>query len=207
MTFEEKISFLKHKWEANKMAVISDAKNNKYICAINYNAVSKYFALSIEMHDTELNNKGFINIFRAPNNRLSLSSIYVYWDVRGLGLATKLNDLASFILRDEAGKIIRGRFFPYDVPQDTQLPTGLTNEEKEYFAKKFYQSNGYNLLKYDDFKSNPENFPELDKWDFELGEKPAEIIVIKKIKQLKNNQFQEHFGFITEIEPEEELEK
>ena len=134
MTFEEKINFLKNKWEANKMAVISDAKNNKYICAIDHDETSNYFALDIELHNTDLEYKGCINIFRDPNNRLFLSSIYVYWDSRGLGLATKLNNLASFVLRKEAGKIIRGRFSPYNIPQDLNLPKDLSKEEQEFFT-------------------------------------------------------------------------
>ena len=104
MTLEEKINFLKNRWEANKMAIISDAKNNQYICAINHNEISKYFALDIILHDLNLEHKGSINIFRDPNNRLFLSSIYIYWNSRGLGLATKLNNLANFVLKEKENK-------------------------------------------------------------------------------------------------------
>lgn len=207
MTFEEKINFLKNKWEANKMAIISDVKNNQYFCAINHDEKSKYFALNIYLYDIELVYKGSMSIFRDPNARLFLSSIYIYWDSRGLGLASKLNNLSNFILRKEAGKIIRGRFSPYNNPQDLNLPKDLTKDEQMFFAEKFYKSNGYEILKASDFKKDPHKHPELNNWDFKFGETPAEIIVVKKIPQLKTYPFKEEDGFITEIEPEEELEK
>ena len=208
MTFEEKINFLKNKWEANKMAIITDAKNNKFICAICHNETSKYFALSIELHNSlNLERVGFINIFRDPENRLLLSSIYVNWAFRGLRLATKLNDLATFVLKNESGKIIRGRFAPYDNLNDHQLPKDLSNEERIFYAEKFYLSNGYTIVKTKDFEKKPKNFPLLNIRDFNLSEENTTSIVYKILPALENYNFYEENNFITECEPEENLEK
>ena len=205
MTLEEKINFIKSKWESNKIAIITDAKNNKYICSVEHNETSKYFALDINLHDINLNYKGHISIFRDPNNRLFLSSIYVYWDSRGLNLASKLNNLAFFVLRKESGKIIRGRFAPYSNPKDLNIPNDLSKEEQDYFAKRFYKSNGYQILTYEDYELNPDRFPELDIKDFKLGDETAKTIVFKKIPQLDFYPYLEENGVITEIEPEKTL--
>ena len=207
MNIEEKINFIKGKYEANKVAIISDSKNNKYICAIDHNETSNYFALSIYLHDLNLEPKGFINFFRDPNKRLFLSTIYIYYDVRGLGLATKLNNLADFILRNESHKIICGRFLPYNIPQDKSLPPDLTKDEKDFFARKFYTSAGYKIVSFNDFKTKPSSFPDIAENDFKLGDKFAEKIVYKKLKKLDKNLFREECWLITENQPTETLDK
>lgn len=207
MTFEERMSFLKNKWEANKMAIISDKKNNQYICTIDHNTTSSYFALSIDLHTLNQERIGFINIFRDPDNRLFLSTIYICWQYRGLKLATKLNNLSNFILKEEAGKIIRGRFAPYSDPKDIDLPGDLTKEEALFFAEKFYKSNGFQIINYKDFISAPETYPELTKWDFKFDVEPATTIIVNKIPKIQHPLFKEENGVITEIQPDEEMAK
>ena len=142
---------------------------------------------------------GYMHISINSNNRLFLNTIYCYDEFRGRGIATKINDLAMFLLKDFDGYILRGIYNP------TQLSTDRNNQEDNFEeldkrAKAFYKSCGYDIITLEEYYQNPEIYPELNiEQDFKYDEKVADCIVLKRITKLNSYNFMEIEGDYVDI--------
>ena len=148
--------------------------------------------ISIRMFDDQVQLLGYMNIQIQKNNRLFLSEIYCYDEFRGKGIATKISELADYILRDYQGYIIRGLYKP------TQMSYDLNNKyvckkELEERARNFYYKNGYEILNIYDFKNHKEKYNFLDeKLDFTINGTVKSNIVFKIIKDKDYNYYEDN---------------
>ena len=136
-----------------------------------------------------------MNLFFQSNKRIFLSEIYCYDEYRSLGIATLINDLSNYILRDYKGYILRGIYYPTQMSSDLKN-ISRTKEELDLRARNFYQKNGYEILNYRDYIKNKEKYSYLSaEDDFIYNGEAVDNIVFKVIKEEKYN-FVEDNGII-----------
>ena len=140
---------------------------------------------------------GYIRFWVNPNNRFYLSEIYCFNQFRGRGIATFLNDIAEYILKDYEGYIVRGVFEPAQLSTDKLDNVYCSKEELYARAIAFYQKVGYQIITLEDYKKNPEKFFGINEIeDFQLGEEIADTIVVKVIKKQENYKVREINGVL-----------
>lgn len=140
---------------------------------------------------------GYIRLWVNPNNRFYLSEMYCFNQFRGRGVATFLNDIAEYILKDYEGYVVRGVFEPAQLSTDKLDNVYCSKEELYARAIAFYQKAGYQILTLEDYKKNPENYFGINEIeDFQLGEEIADTIVVKVIKKQENYKVREINGVL-----------
>lgn len=180
----ENIAFFKDKNDSINIVIVSVIPNQ---------------VISLKSFNTELEETGYLNIFFHSNNRLFLDTIYCYDKYRGLNIASKLSELADFLLRDYENYIIRGVYEPSQLSYDRVNQVYCSNEELEERANNFYFKNGYLKLSYDYFINNQSLYSFInERDDFQLGEEVANCIIIKRITNNQSLEFKNVDGVIVE---------
>ena len=145
--------------------------------------------VSIRLFSANYELLGYINLHIQENNRIFLSEIYCYDDYRSLGLASKLSELADYVLKDYKNYMIRGIYYPTQMSSDINKTKSY--EELDDRAKSFYEKNGYTILTYEDYVNNKDKYSLIDeKLDFKVNEKKVTEIVYKIIKDKQHNYFE-----------------
>lgn len=163
-----------------KQAYFYDNKNNKQYASI---LINEDRFIGINTFDEDNNPTGYIHVCFHPNNRLFLDTIYCYDQYRRLGIATIISELADYLLKDYTGYIIRGVYKPGQLSTDRENNIERSIEELETSARKFYEKNGYSIIKREDFLNNNENYNYIKESDFNLGEDSSNVIVAKIIQE------------------------
>ena len=151
--------------------------------------------IRIRMFDTEYNLLGYMTFQIQNNNRIFLFEVYCYDEHRGNGIATKMSELADYVLKDYQGYIIRGVYSP------TQMSSDIDNYSRSYpelekRARKFYEKNGYEIIDHYKYKVYNDKYSFLDeKEDFTLNGSALNEIVFKVIKE-KEYKYYEDNGLI-----------
>ena len=172
----------------SKSAFLTD-KNGEILQAI---IIYTDTMISIRMVDINNELLGYLNIFFQNNKRLFLSEIYCYDKYRGGGIATKLSELADYLLKDYEGYILRGIYHPTQMSSDLKtIPR--SKEELDNRARIFYYKNGYEILSYDCYMNNRKKYYFLDPFlDFNLNGYIANEIVYKLIKKKDYNFYEDN---------------
>jgi len=177
-----------------KKAIFLDNKGN-----IQYSIIYEVpkVALLIDTFDLNDNKTGYMKLYFNPNNRIYLDVIYCYDAVRNNGIATKMSELADYLLKEQTNAIIRGVLYPSNLSTDRENNLPFIQEELDLMAKNFYTSNGYSIISYEDYLTNPNKYLSIDiDNDFQLGEAIAQNIVVKKIEPKERYLFQEINGIL-----------
>jgi len=161
-----------------KQAYFYDNKNNLQYAEI---IVSEKKFIGIKSFDENNNPTGYMLIFFHPNNRLFLDTIYCYDEFRQSGIATKISELADYLLKDYIGYKIIGEYKPGQLSTDKENNIKRSKEELEKSARKFYEKNGYKVIKYADYLNNKEMYDYIIADDFNICENTSNIIVAKKL--------------------------
>lgn len=124
---------------------------------------------------------GYMQLWFHPNKRIFLDTVYCYDKYRSRGIASKISNLADFLLRDYIGYIIKGAYEPRQLATDRQNNIYRSQEELNLRASKFYKKCGYQIVSLKEFLDKPHLYPELNKKDdFQFGEELVNFIVKKK---------------------------
>ena len=183
-----------------KNAFILDNEDNLMQAIIEFKETS----INIRMFDISYNFLGYMNIQLQENNRLYLSEIYCYDEYRGSGIATKLSELADFILQPYQGYVLRGVYYPTQMSKDLDN-ISRSKEELDARARSFYEKNGYEVLKYSDYLNNKEKYNFLnEKDDFYINNQLVDEIVFKVITP-KSYHLYEDNGLIFNTSSEKKL--
>lgn len=138
---------------------------------------------------------GYMQLWFHPNSRIFLDTVYCYDKYRSRGIASKISDLADYLLRDYIGYIIRGCYEPKQLSTDRQNNIYRDQQELNLRASEFYKKCGYQIVSLKEFLDNPYLYPELNKEDdFQLGEECVSFIVEKKIVPMERYPFFEIDG-------------
>ena len=147
--------------------------------------------ISIRLVDTNNKLLGYMNLFYQDNNRFYLSEIYCYDEYRGNGIATKLSELADYILKDYEGYIIKGVYYPTQMSSDYKN-IYRSKDELNNRAINFYKKNDYKIINYYEYLKNKEHYSNLTEDDFKYNETLVENIVFKIIKNKEHNFFEDN---------------
>lgn len=175
-----------------KQAYFYDNKNNKQIANI---LISKDKFIGVDTFDESNEPTGYIHIYFHPNNKLFLDTIYCYDQFRQSGIATKISELADYLLKDYIGYKIIGEYKPGQLSKDRENKIERPLEELDNAARKFYEKNGYQIIEYKDYLKNKDKYNYITEDDFKLGEDETNIIVAKVIEE-KEYSFYEEDGII-----------
>jgi len=177
-----------------KKAIFLDNKGN-----IQYSIIYEVpkVALFIDTFDLNDNKTAYMKLYFNPNNRIYIDVIYCYDAVRNNGIATKMSELADYLLKEQTNAIIRGVLQPSNLSTDRKNNLPFIQEELDLMAKNFYTRNGYSIISYDDYLTNTNKYPGIDvDNDFQLGEAIAQNIVVKKVEPKEKYAFQEIDGIL-----------
>ena len=178
-----------------KVGFFHDRENREHFVEI---TMSDEDGISIKLFDSYGNPSGYMYLDYSLNKRIFLSSIYCYSHFRRSGIATMMNDLAGYLLRNCSGYLIIGAYQPYRASFND---TKLSNEEMDIAARSFYEKMGYQIVSYDDYLKNRDKYDYLTCSDFNLhDEVHIPILVVKKIEK-KRYPFYEKDGVIYQEEP------
>lgn len=146
--------------------------------------------VDIRTYSDENEPTGYMRLWFHPNNRIFLDTVYCYDKYRSRGIASKISDLADFLLQEYIGYVIRGVYEPKQLSTDRKNNIYRDQQELNLRASEFYKKCGYQIVSLKDFLDEPYLYPELNKLDdFQLGEKLADFIVEKKIIPMEKYQF------------------
>lgn len=140
-------------------------------------------SINIKTFDQAGNNTGYSNIFYQPNKRFYLDTIYCYDKFRGNGVATFINELIEYLLKDYEGYVIRGRYMPTQLSTDIIDRIYRSDEELDLMARNFYTKFGYEIVDYNEYLKNMVKYPYLRKKDFKIGEELSVIVAKPIIKK------------------------
>lgn len=159
-----------------KKALFVDSKNNEQHALI---TICEGFYVGILVTDSNSNETGYMNIYFHPDKRFYLDTVYCYDQFRNRGIATFMSKLSDYILKDYVGYVIRGVYEPGQLSTDRENNIMRNQDELEIAARSFYETNGYQIISYEDYCNNKERFPYLMDSDFCLGEDDPSTIVAK----------------------------
>lgn len=137
--------------------------------------------IGIDSFDKNNTLTGYASMHFHPNNRFLLDVIYCLDKFRGNGIATMISELADYIMKEYEGYVIRGVFKPTQMGTDRRNNVVRSELELDTAARRFYATNGYEVINYDDYISAPEEYPYLNFMDFQRGEEIAKTLVAKVI--------------------------
>ena len=172
-----------------KQAYFYDNKNNLQYAEI---LITKNKFLGIKTFNENNVPTGYMHIFVHPNNSLFLDTIYCYDEFRSSGIATIINELAEYLLKDYIGYKIIGEYKPGQLSTDRNIKR--SKEELDNKARSFYLKNGYQIIKYTDYLKNKDKYDYINSKDF-IKENISDTIVAKKLKE-KEYSFYEEDGII-----------
>ena len=151
--------------------------------------------IRIRMFDEMMKLLGYMNFQIQKNNRIFLFEIYCYDENRGNGIATKLSELADYVLKDYQGYIIRGVYSPMQMSTDIDKYS-RSFADLAHRARNFYTKNGYEILDRSVYNQYKEMYSFLnEKDDFTINNQLINEIVFKVIKEKEYN-FYEDNGLI-----------
>lgn len=139
--------------------------------------------INLEAYNLNGENTAYLDITAKFDNekRLFLGAIYCYEKYRNLGIASYLNTLLNYLLKDYIGYIITGFYMPRQM--STDMNNKISDEQLDIQARRFYQRNGYVIISQEEFLRNPELYNMLSKEiDFPLDETTSNIKIFKKVK-------------------------
>lgn len=175
-----------------RKAIFIDNIGKVHIAVITINP--KKF-IDIHVYNEANESTGYMQLWFHPNNRIFLDTVYCYDKYRSRGIASKIGELADFLLRDYIGYVIRGSYEPKQLSTDRENNIYRDQLELNLRASEFYKKCGYQIVSLKDFLDKPHLYPELNKNDdFQLGEELASFIVEKKIIPLENYYFSDIDG-------------
>ena len=180
--------------QKTKKAIFLDNKSN-----IQYSIIYEVpgVALIIDTFDLNDNKTGYMKLYFNPNNRIYLDVIYCYDAFRNNGIATKMSELADYLLKEQTNAIIRGVLQPSNLSTDRENNLPFIQEELDLKTRNFYTSNGYSIISYEDYLTNPNKYPGIDVVnDFQLGEAIFQNIVVKMVEPKEKYSFQEINGIL-----------
>lgn len=193
MTVEDIVKNIKIK-NSDKIGIFKDNCGELYITSIHFipNVLLNLKCLNLEGEEA-----GYMNIYVHENNRLYLDVIYCYDKFRNRGIAHNISEIADYILQVYDGYLIRGAYEPSQLSSDREDKIIRDVTELEMFANKFYTSNGYQIVSYNEFKKNPARFGDLNEQeDFQLSEEFEDYIIIKRVKKKDKYPFIMKNGYI-----------
>ena len=177
-------------------AIFKSKKGELQFCAINY---VPNIILSIKSKNQFGIDTGYVNIYFHENNRMFLDTIYCYDKFRGNGIATKIFELAEYILREYDGYLIRGDYNPSQLSTDRENKIECSEEELNKRAESFYKSNGFEIIDYNDYMEASSEYDGLTvEYDFQLGEDISKKIVVKQLRTREKYNFLDTDGIILE---------
>ena len=204
--FEKRLDFFKCHLGDNKLAIITDNTGEKYFCEITPQSIKdKNLAADFSLYDQKFKLCSNMSYYWI-GDRLFLSSVYTAIDSRGKGLAKKLNSLSNYVLKDLADTRIIGNYEPFNSTISPDETIKLSKEELDVLSRRFYLSNGYEFITVDEYKTCPENYPDITEQDFQLGPNYNGTIVTRKIEKSQNYKFAVKDGIFVETESEESSE-
>lgn len=174
-----------------KNAFLNDNKGNIMQAIIDF----QDDIISIRMFDDQYKLLGYMNLQIQKNNRIFLNEVYCYDEHRGSGIATRLSELADYVLKDYPNYIIRGVYSP------TQMSTDIDKIPRSYMeleqrARHFYEKNGYEILSRNKYEVCKDRYEFLNiEDDFTINNQLINEIVFKVIKEKEYN-FYEDNGLI-----------
>lgn len=171
-----------------KLAFFKDKDGNSQVASINIS--ENQFALIRSYLGNDPT--GYMYLYFHPNNRLYLDVIYCYDKYRKLGVASYISDLADYILKDYEGYLIRDQYYPTQLSTDRKNGIWRSHDELDKAARKFYEKNGYEILKYDEYLNNRDIYPNIFKEDFCLSEMGPTTIVLKTLIHKEYNLFEDN---------------
>lgn len=201
--FDKRLYYFKCHLGNNKLAIITDNAGEKYFCEIEEDSVKhKNVAASLSLYDQKFKLCSDMSFYWI-GDRLFLSSVYTSLDHRGKGLAKKLNSLSNFIFKDLPNTRIIGNYDPFNSTIDHTGTKKLPKEEIDIASRRFYLSNGYEFITLDEYRKNPENYPDITEKDFTLGPNASGTIITRKLQKQNNFSFKVENNVIYECESEE----
>lgn len=170
-----------------KNAFFKDKNDNEQIAFIRIN---EGIYIGIKTQDSKKNPTGYMSLYFHPDKRLFLDTVYCYDQFRGSGIATKISELADYLLKDYPSYVIRGVYEPKQLSTDREKNIERSEDELDKAARKFYEKAGYQIIEYEDYTNHPEKYSFLTEYDFNLGEGGPRTIVTKQLIQ-KDHPFYE----------------
>lgn len=148
--------------------------------------------IRIRMFDDQYRLLGYMNLQIQKNNRIFLYEVYCYDEHRGSGIATKISELADYVLKDYPGYIIRGVYSPMQMSTDIDnVPRSFT--ELEQRARHFYEKNGYEILSRNKYEVCKDKYDFLNiKDDFTINNQLLNEIVFKVIKEKEHSYYEDN---------------
>lgn len=168
-----------------KQAYFYDNKNNLQYAEI---LITENKFIGIKTFNEDNIPTGYILIFIYPNNRLFLDTIYCYDEFRHLGIATKISELADYLLKDYIGYKIIGEYKPSQLSTDRVIRRSKDDLDKQ--ARNFYLKNDYQIIKYKDYLQNKDKFDYINSQDF-MKLNNTNIMVVKELKEKKYSFYEE----------------
>lgn len=184
-------------------AAFLDKNNNPYLVSIR---VVPNVMIGLNAFNENRKETGYANLFFHQNRRIYLDTIYCYDQYRSLNIASKLNEIIDYVLRDYPDYIIRGVYEPSQLSSDRENKIFCSQEELNKRADNFYSASGYSKIYYDDYMNNPDMYPDINELDdFQLGEELAKCIVVKKVIAKEKECFRRIKGILVDTETLENL--
>ena len=171
----------------NMLAYFVDQKDCLQKAVININEA----CITIDTYDQDENQTGYTCLHFQQDHKIFLEVIYCLDEYRGYGIASYINELTEYLLKDLEGYVIRGNYHPCQLSTDRENHIERSNEELDLRAKAFYNSAGYEIVNYHEFMNNKEKYPYLEENDFLLGEEEPGTIVAKPIIKKSHNFFEQ----------------
>ena len=171
-----------------KSAFIKDNNGNLMQAIIEY----KDNIIRIRMFDEFMKLLGYMNFEIQKNNRIFLYEVYCYDEHRGNGIATKMSQLADYVLKDYQGYVIRGVYSPTQMSTDRETYT-RSYMELEQRARHFYEKNGYEILARNKYEVCKDKYDFLNiKDDFTINGSLLNEIVFKVVKEQEYNYYEDN---------------
>lgn len=187
-----------------EFAAFLDKNNSPYLVSIR---IVPNIMISLKAFNENKKETGYANLCFHPNRRIYLDTIYCYAQYRSLNIASKLNEIIDYILRDYSGYIIRGEYKPSQLSSDRENKIFCSQEELNKRADNFYSASGYSKIYYADYMNNPDMYPDINVLDdFQLGEELAKCIVVKKVIAKEKESFKRINGILIDAETLQNLQ-
>lgn len=195
MTLEELINYYKSTEEnIIDIGISVDKKGKMYISLIKKDNLMGTITIETYLEEEKC---GYIDVRTSfcATNRIYLSQVYCYEKFRGLGIASNMNSLLDYTLKDFPGYVLYGDFVPKQMSLDVEEGK-MTKEELLRRALAFYKKARYEVISYNDFISDTSKYPYLNS-ETDFGGYKANITrVFKQIEANIDCSYQEVDGIL-----------
>lgn len=203
MKVNEIIEDFKSKHGDTKIAVFYDKIGELQVAIIKY---LPKVGIHIDVFNLNGIQTAFKRMYYHDMKRIYMLEIYVYEPFRGNKIAGILADLTDYILIDFIGYTLRGVKDPYQALDEKNQ--NITEEELNSRADAYYQSAGYQIIYYEEYKKNKKEYPIVDELtDFILNEEIPECIIMKKVELKSEYEFAEIDGLLVHKNALENIEE